>query len=47
MEDESLHCLFDIFDQDKTGYIDRSELKSLLIALGESPSDSRVDKIVI
>jgi Ca2+-binding EF-hand superfamily protein len=46
MEDESLHCLFDIFDQDKTGYLERNELKSLLIALGESSSDSRIDRLV-
>lgn len=46
MVDESLHCLFDIFDQDKTGYLERNELKSLLIALGESSSDSRIDRLV-
>ena len=46
MNDTQLRNLFEIFDQNRNGHIERNELKALLIAVGESPSDSRVDKLV-
>jgi Ca2+-binding EF-hand superfamily protein len=45
--DEKLYKLFKIYDQNKNGYIEHAELKKLLTALGETPSSSRVDKLVM
>lgn len=45
--DEKLYELFKIYDQNKNGYIERAELKKLLTKLGETPSSSRVDELVM
>jgi|APCry1669190731_1035312.scaffolds.fasta_scaffold483215_1 Ca2+-binding EF-hand superfamily protein len=47
MTDKKLYELFKIYDRNKNGYIDYAELKELLIALGETPSSSRVNKLVM
>ena len=45
--EEKLYELFKIYDQNKNGYIERAELKKLLTKLGETPSSSRVDELVM
>jgi Ca2+-binding EF-hand superfamily protein len=47
LKNEKLKTLFNKFDKNQTGYIERDELKQLLIALGESPSSIRIEKLVI
>ncbi len=47
LKNEKLKALFNKFDKNRTGYIERDELKQLLIALGESPSSIRIEKLVI
>ena len=46
LKNEKLKALFNKFDKNQTGYIERDELKQLLIALGESPSSTRIEKLV-
>jgi Ca2+-binding EF-hand superfamily protein len=46
MSDDQLSELRDAFnamDKDGNGYIEKRELKNLLLALGESPTDKDVD----
>ena len=47
LKNEKLKALFNKFDKNQTGYIERDELKQILIALGESPSSTRIEKLVI
>jgi len=46
INEKELRCLFKIFDRNGNDHIERSELKALLVALDESPSDSRIDCLV-
>ena len=44
--DESIQKAFTLFDLDKNGYIGTSELKHILIMMGEHVSDEEVDMMI-
>ena len=35
-------CSFAMFDKDKSGFIDRSELKTVMESMGQTPSDEQI-----
>ncbi|XP_072971799.1 calmodulin-1-like [Typha angustifolia] len=45
--DEELKEAFDVFDKDKNGFISPSELRSVLINLGEIMTDEEVEEMIM
>jgi Ca2+-binding EF-hand superfamily protein len=41
-----LRSLFDSCDKDRSGYLERNEIKQLLIDSGEYPTDNRITQLI-
>ena len=39
-EIENFKCIFDMFDQEKTGFVDANHLQTILKCLGRDPSEA-------
>ena len=37
---ENFKCIFDMFDKDKTGYVNVEELQTIIQSLGRDPSEA-------